>query len=46
MIGIIGKKLGMTQLFNAAGQQTNGEFGQYTAARPSRRIVFTFRALF
>ena len=33
-------------VFNAAGQQTNGEFGQYTAARPSRRIVFTLRALF
>ena len=33
-------------VFNAAGQQTNAEFGQYTAARPSRRIVFTLRALF
>jgi hypothetical protein len=32
--------------FNAAGVQTNPEFGQYTAARPSRRIVFTLRALF
>ncbi len=33
-------------VFDAAGRQTNGEFGQYTAARPSRRIVFTLRALF
>jgi outer membrane receptor protein involved in Fe transport len=33
-------------VFSATGQQTNTEFGQYTAARPSRRIVFTLRALF
>jgi len=33
-------------VFNAAGVQTNQEFGNYTAARPSRRIVFTVRALF
>ena len=33
-------------VFNAAGEQTNAEFGQYTAARPSRRVVFTLRALF
>jgi outer membrane receptor protein involved in Fe transport len=33
-------------VFNAAGLQTNPEFGIYTAARPSRRIVFTLRALF
>ena len=33
-------------VFNAAGVQTNQEFGNYTAARPSRRIVFTLRALF
>jgi outer membrane receptor protein involved in Fe transport len=35
-----------TAQFSAAGVQTNPEFGQYTAARPSRRIVFTLRALF
>ena len=33
-------------VFDATGRQTNAEFGQYTAARPSRRIVFTLRALF
>jgi outer membrane receptor protein involved in Fe transport len=33
-------------VFNAAGQQTNGEFGQYTGARPSRRIQLTLRVDF
>ena len=46
MSGIIGKKLGMTQLFNAAGQQINPEFGQYTAARDARRIQLTLRVDF
>jgi Carboxypeptidase regulatory-like domain/TonB-dependent Receptor Plug Domain len=30
-------------IFNAAGQQTNAQFGQYTAARDARRIQLTFR---
>ena len=33
-------------IFNAAGQQTNAQFGQYTAARDARRIQLTFRADF
>ena len=32
--------------FNAAGQQINPEFGQYTAARDARRIQLTFRVEF
>jgi outer membrane receptor protein involved in Fe transport len=32
--------------FNAAGQQVNPEFGQYTAARDARRIQLTFRVDF
>jgi Carboxypeptidase regulatory-like domain/TonB-dependent Receptor Plug Domain len=30
-------------IFNAAGQQTNAQFGQYTAARDARRIQLTAR---
>jgi hypothetical protein len=30
-------------IFNAAGQQTNAQFGQYTAARDARRIQLTTR---
>ena len=30
-------------VFNAAGQQVNAEFGQYTAARDARRVQFTLR---
>jgi len=30
-------------IFNAAGQQINGQFGQYTAARDARRIQLTTR---
>jgi hypothetical protein len=30
-------------VFNAAGQQTNAQFGTYTAARDARRIQLTFR---
>ena len=33
-------------IFNAAGQQTNAEFGQYTAARDARRIQLTIRVDF
>ena len=33
-------------IFNAAGQQTNLEFGQYTAARDARRIQLTLRVDF
>ena len=32
--------------FNAAGAQTNPEFGQYTAARDARRIQLTLRVEF
>jgi hypothetical protein len=30
-------------IFNAAGQQINAQFGQYTAARDARRIQLTAR---
>ena len=33
-------------VFNAAGEQTNPEFGFYTNARPSRRIQLTARVEF
>jgi hypothetical protein len=33
-------------VFNAAGQQINAEFGQYTAARDARRIQLTLRVDF
>ena len=33
-------------MFNAAGQQTNPEFGQYTQARDARRIQLTIRVDF
>ena len=33
-------------VFNAAGQQTNTQFGQYTQARDARRIQLTFRVDF
>jgi hypothetical protein len=33
-------------IFNQAGQQTNAEFGQYTAARDARRIQLTIRVDF
>jgi len=33
-------------VFNAAGTQTNTQFGQYTQARDARRIQLTFRVDF
>jgi len=33
-------------VFNAAGTQTNTQFGSYTAARDARRIQLTLRVDF